>query len=212
MSDAVQGDGQATNGAGTVQQGAEGVGQGTGTPSPAPQPSADQGAGQQGQGQGNQDAGKQGEGEFNFDLKLPNGVELDEASASEFKSIVNDKALTPNQRAQKIVDLAVKREQGRVDAHLARVNEWAESVRTDKELGGEKLEETLSVAKKAVDLGPPELKEFLNASGLGNHPSVVRWAYNVGKALSEDRFVAGSGGNAPHGSMADRLYGSTSKA
>lgn len=168
--------------------------------------------GKQGEGDGGKgDEGKQG-GAVTFELKLPNGVELDQAAADEFKAIVGDKALTESQRAQKIVDLAVKREAGRIEAHQARINEWAESVKTDPELGGDKLPETLAVARKAVDLGPPELKEFLNASGLGNHPAVVRWAYTVGKALSEDRFVRGQAPQA-RGSAESLLYPtSTAKA
>ena len=54
------------------------------------------------------------------------------------------------------------------------------------------LGENLAIARKAIDLGPPELKELLNSSGLGNHPEVVKLAYKVGKAISEDRFVTGS--------------------
>lgn len=96
-----------------------------------------------------------------------------------------------------MVDLAVKREAGRLEAHKTMVGEWAETVKADKELGGDKLDQTLATAKKAIDLGPPELKEMLNVTGLGNHPAVVKWAYTIGKALSEDRFVTGKAGEKP---------------
>jgi hypothetical protein len=144
---------------------------------------------------------------IDVELKLPEGIELDQASLDNFKALVNDKALTPAQRAQKVVDLAVKREADRLEMHTQRVAAWADEVKADKDLGGDKLEETLSVARKAIDLGTPELKEFLNTSGLGNHPAVVRWAYAVGKALSEDHFVPGNGGNPPSSDHASRLYG-----
>jgi hypothetical protein len=143
-----------------------------------------------------------------IELQLPEGMSVDQGLLDEFKAVASDAKLTAAERAQKSLDLAVKHQQAMVDAHHARVNEWAESVKTDKELGGEKLPETLATARKAIDLGPPELKELLNSSGLGNHPAVVKWAYTVGKALSEDRFVRGQAPQA-QGSRESRLYPSS---
>lgn len=143
-----------------------------------------------------------------FDLKLPNGVELDEATQTEFKGILSDKELSASARAQKIVDLAIKREVGRVEAHEARVAGWVAEVKADKELGGDKLEATLATAKQALTLGPPELSDFLAASGLGNHPAMIRWAHAVGKALSEDTFKAGRP-PVPTSSRESRLYPTT---
>lgn len=180
-----------------------------GTPEGGATQQADGEGASQPQGQVDTTSATTTEPDVTFELKLPGGVELDQASADEFKAIVGDKALTASERAQKIVDLAVKRETARVEAHKARVAEWAESVRNDKELGGDKLDQTLAVARKAVDLGPPELKTFLEASGLGNHPAVVKWAYTIGKALSDDRFVAGRPAANAAGDRASRMYPTT---
>lgn len=205
--------GTASTEAGT-QQGADG-GNPAATGTPANAAPAD--SGQQTPGpQGEVKEGAQGEKtseELSFtDLEMPEGVTLDEARLGEFTTIAKELGL-PKDGAKKLVDLAVKHEAARIEAHQKVVGEWAESVKTDKELGGDKLSETLATAKKAIDLGPPELKELLNASGLGNHPAVVRWAYSIGKALSEDRFVTGRAGAVPTGNTdadrASRLYGST---
>jgi hypothetical protein len=134
--------------------------------------------------------------EIVYEFKTPEGVELDKTSVDEFTAIAKELKL-PKDAAQKVVDLAVKREAGRLEAHKTMVGEWAETVKADKELGGDKLDQTLATAKKAIDLGPPELKEMLNTTGLGNHPAVVKWAYTIGKALSEDRFVSGKAGEKP---------------
>ena len=77
-------------------------------------------------------------------------------------------------------------------------NEWTEQSRSDTEFGGDKLEENLGIAKKAIDqFGSDGLRELLDSStGLGNHPEVIRFMYKVGQALSEDRFVGGSQGQA----------------
>jgi hypothetical protein len=143
-----------------------------------------------------------------FEFKLPEGVELDQAGADEFKAIVSDAKLTKSEMAQKLADLVVNREQARLESHTRLVTEWADAVKADKEIGGDKLAENLAVASKAVALGGPELKELLNSSGLGNHPAVVRWALAIGKALSEDRLVPASQVAREKGDIADRLYGS----
>lgn len=187
---------------GTTQ--ATGTGEGTPTTTTTSQPAQ----GQTGEGAGTQATQTE---DIVFDLKMPDGIELDKAATEAFTAIIKDKALAPGERAQKIVDLAVQREQDRVAAHAARVAEWANEVRNDKVLGGDKLDQTLAVARKAVDLGPPELKTLLEVSGMGNHPAFVKWAYAVGQALSEDRFTPGRPGGQT-GDAAQRLYGSTAQA
>lgn len=143
--------------------------------------------------------------ELVYDFKTPEGVQLDQTSVDELKAIAKEHKL-PVDAAQKVLDIAIRREQANREHHIATVKGWAESVKADKELGGDKLDATLATAKKAIDLGPPELKELLNASGFGNHPAVVKWAYAVGKALSEDSFVAGNKGGDKPTSTASRLF------
>ena len=190
-----------------TQQTAEGVGtNGTGAEAPATPAPAD--------GAGAKEPGTEAKTDATapIELTLPEGMNVDQGLLDEFKAITNDAKLTQSERAQKSLDLAVKLQQSQIDAHHARVNEWAESVKTDKEIGGDKLPETLALARKAIDLGPPELKELLNSSGLGNHPAVVKWAHAIGKTLSEDRFVKGQPPQ-PVGDRASRLYPtSTTKA
>jgi hypothetical protein len=87
-----------------------------------------------------------------------------------------------------------------------------EASKQDKEFGGPALAENLSVAKKALDaFGTAELRTLLNESGLGNHPEIVRLFFRAGKAISEDRVVTGSTGQAKAGpksfsDLADVLY------
>ena len=133
--------------------------------------------------------------EVTYEFTMPEGMESDKASEAEFVAIAKELKL-PKEQAQKVVDLAVKREQARAQAFDQQVSGWEASVKADKELGGDKLPETLAVCKKAIDLGPPELKDLLNSTKMGSHPAVVKWAYSVGKALSEDRFVRGGQGPA----------------
>jgi hypothetical protein len=127
-----------------------------------------------------------------YDLKMPDGVELDQAAATEFTAIAKELKLD-QAAAQKLADIGAKMATRQAEAHAKLVETWTEQVKTDKEIGGDKLDENLGVARKAIDtFGSPELKALLNSTGLGNHPEVVKLAYKVGKAISEDRFVSGS--------------------
>lgn len=192
-----------TEGAGPGSTEGQTKGEGAGT-SAAGQPAAgDTNA----KGEGGE-GGKPAAGD-DFEFTAPEGIELDAKSIDAFKSILKDKTLDDKSRAQKLVDLAAQREADRVEAHRTLVSKWAEDVKTDKEIGGDKLAENLAIAKKALDLGPPELKGLLDQTGLGNHPAVVKWALAVGKKLSEDTFVPGGKEVAPQKSQADRLYPKT---
>lgn len=134
-----------------------------------------------------------------YDFKLPEGVNLDTAAADEFKAIAKEAGLKP-EHAQKVADVAVKMQQRQAEAHAAQVESWIESVKSDKEIGGDKLEANLVIAKKAIDqFGSPALVQLLNDSGLGNHPEVIKMALKVGKQISQDGFVPG----APKGAETD---------
>lgn len=134
-----------------------------------------------------------------YELQMPEGIELDKASAEEFTTIAKELKLD-QAAAQKLADIAAKQAQRQVEAHTKLVESWVESVKADKDIGGDKLEENLGIARKALDtFGTPELRDVLNASGLGNHPEVIKAFVKAGKAISEDKFVAG----APKGSDTD---------
>lgn len=129
--------------------------------------------------------------EPDYSFEMPEGVELDKSGVDEFTAIAKELKL-PADAAKKLVGLEVKRVQAQQQAHATLVESWAEQVKADKDLGGEKLQENLAVARKAIDaFGSPELKELLNSTGLGNHPEVVKAFLKAGKAISEDGFVRG---------------------
>ena len=127
-----------------------------------------------------------------YDFKMPEGVELDTAAADEFTAIAKELKLD-QATAQKVADVGAKMAQRQAEAHAKLVETWTEQVKTDKDIGGDKLDQSLAVARKAlVKFGTPELRDVLNSTGLGNHPAVIRAFYNAGKAISEDVLVTGA--------------------
>jgi hypothetical protein len=142
----------------------------------------------------------------NYEFAFDEGVSVADGVLESFKGVAKELNL-PNEAAQKVLNQMAPAIQAHQSAQLeAMRNEWATAATTDTEFGGEKLQENLSVAKKALDtFGTPELRKLLNESGLGNHPEIIRAFYRAGKATSEDGFVAG--GSAAQGNTdARRLY------
>lgn len=145
-----------------------------------------------------------------YEFQAAEGVELDNAALEQFEPIARELNLT-NEQAQKMVDLygtkimpMVQKQQA--EAWQKQTEGWAETVKADKEIGGDKLTANLSAAQRALDqFGTPELKEYLNATGLGNHPDLVKTFVKIGKAMSEDGMVDGS--NQGQRSAAEVLYG-----
>lgn len=130
-----------------------------------------------------------------YEFKSPEGQEFDTEVIGAFSEVAKELGLSQDD-AQKVVDkMAAKlaeRQQGTIESIH---NEWVESAKVDKEFGGDKLNENLATAKKALDqFGTPELRTLLNESGLGNNPEVIRFMYRAGKAISEDGYVGASQG------------------
>lgn len=190
--------GQENTGAGEqTQQNAEGV-------NPGDQQGADQGQGaSQDQGANKDDKGAAVPEKYEF--QMPEGVEVDSVAADEFSAIAKELKLSQAD-AQKVADVGAKMAQRQREQHMQTVQKWVEDVKADKDIGGDKLNENLAVARKAMDThGTPELKDILNATGLGNHPAFVKFFYNVGKTTSSDTIVRG-GNTAPTADPAKKLF------
>lgn len=144
-----------------------------------------------------------------YEFQAGEGVELDTEALKDFEPVARDLNLT-NEQAQKLVDAYPKIlagvQQRQAEAWQAQTEQWAADVKADKEIGGDKLITNLSAAQRALDqFGTPELKEYLEGTGLGNHPELVKAFIKIGKAMSEDGMVDGS--NQGQRSAAEVLYG-----
>jgi hypothetical protein len=141
-----------------------------------------------------------------YEFKAPEGQKFDDTVLGAYSEIAKELNL-PQDAAQKVLDKVAPVIQARQAEQIEAVRTaWAESAKTDKEFGGDKLPENLATAKKALDtFGSPELKKLLNESGLGNNPEVIRAFYRAGKAISEDKFVGGKGAP-PDANDARSLY------
>ena len=143
-----------------------------------------------------------------YEFKAPEGMSFDDAVIGAFSEVAKELNL-PQEAAQKVLDkmAPVMASRQAEQLQVAR-EEWANQSRADKEFGGAKLEENLSLVRKARDqFVSPELRVMLDETGLGNHPEVIRMLYRAGKAISEDKFVGGGNSTSSSGkSAAEILY------
>lgn len=130
-----------------------------------------------------------------YEFVAPEGKQFDAEIIGNFSEVAKELNLTQD-AAQKLVETMGPKIAERQLAQVQAVqNEWMQASQVDKEFGGDKLNENLAVAKKALDsFGTPELRSLLQQSGLGNNPEVIRFMYRAGKAISEDTFVGNSPG------------------
>lgn len=130
------------------------------------------------------------------DFTAPEGLTFNPETLGEFKELAKAKGLS-QEDAQKFADLGGKVVKMQHENYARQIEaaqtQWAEASRTDKEIGGDKFEENCALAKRALDtFGSPELAKMMEESGLGNHPDVLRAFVRIGRAISEDRLVAGT--------------------
>lgn len=117
-----------------------------------------------------------------YEFKAPEGVALDEGAIAVFTPIFKEAGLTQD-AAQKMVDTFATFQAERA---AKQATDWLEASKADKEIGGTKFAESSALAQVAfAKFATPELKEFVEASGLGNHPELLRMFVRIGKASGE---------------------------
>lgn len=145
-----------------------------------------------------------------YEFKAPEGAELDKDAVAQFEPIARELNLSQEQ-AQKLVDLYGSKVMPQLmkqqaDTWQKQVADWGTSAKDDAEIGGDKFDGNLTRAKQAMDkFATPQLREFLETTGMGNHPELIRVFVKVGAAMSEDSLVTSN--EKGQRSAADVLYG-----
>jgi len=130
------------------------------------------------------------------DFKSPEGVQIAPVVVDEVKAVAKELKLSQAE-AQMLVDrLAPQAAKAQAEAFHSGLEkakaDWTTASRNDKEFGGDNFEKNLGGANQVLKTyGSPELRQLLIASGLSQHPEVIRFMVNVRKDVSEDRFIPG---------------------
>lgn len=167
------------------------------------------------------------------EFKLPEGITLNDSSESlgtfnkilgEFESgekthesfqkfgqdLVNYHVTQLQNSVQKVADEVAKTYSTQWENQR---NGWKESFMKDPEIGGNKAEVTLNAAKDflATHGGTPEqqveFKKFLDETGVGNHPSLIRLLANASAARPDPGMLAAKQPVPQKKSKIEALYG-----
>ena len=124
-------------------------------------------------------------------FNLPDDFDMNNDTLEDYHTFAKENNLTQEQ-AQRGVDMVAQMKQAEMTQWVEQQKSWVDDAKKDAEYGGEKFDESISVAVKARDsFGTSEFNEMLDSSGLGNHPEMIRFLNRVGKAISEDSVVVG---------------------
>lgn len=151
----------------------------------------------------------------------PDGIKLDDKQVSALTGILDSGELSHQQRAQELMNLhfnEIKRVNDQALAHQQDVwktmqDRWKDDFRKDPQLGGNREETSLGLAKSVVEQfggSPEQVAEtlaMLSYTGAGNHVGLVRVLHAVGQLLSEGDFKPATPPSAsPKGDRASRWY------
>ena len=141
--------------------------------------------------------------EGQYTITLPDGMELDEEGAAKFNELGKELGITQEQ-VDKLVEWYVDRMQhnaGSVEESMKALAEaqsqtWREQ---GEVVAPEGSPERKSAARAIEQFGSDSLKKWLQESGTGNHPELIRFCVRVGNAVSEDTLETGEhgGGEGP---------------
>lgn len=134
---------------------------------------------------------------------LPEGIEEDAEVMDAFKEYAREAGLD-QAKAQSAVDLGMKLAQKTAENVMqSQIQAWAEQrenwvceIKADAEFGGGKFQETVIRANRALErFADADTIRYLQESGFGDNPGLIRLLARADKAMGEDKAIDGSGGN-----------------
>lgn len=146
-----------------------------------------------------------------YKLKLPEGVAADDPSIKAYTE-----AAAKNKLAPEVAQALYDDMRPQIEAQLRKPYEdykalqegWIGDVQKDPEIGGAKLPEVTARCARLMDMhGDPSLREALEVTGAGNHPSVVRFFNKMALAMKVDEGKPVTGNPAaPKLTAAQKMY------
>lgn len=149
------------------------------------------------------------------EIKLPEGMKIDESVSKDFTALVNEFGIGRDAVA-KLIDLQtgfMKSVSERDTTDWTKTqDEWKAKVSSDPDIGGTKTPEVMSrVAFLRDTYGKdiPDLKQVLDFTGAGNHPSFIKWIKNISMDLVEGKALPGGTPASGDRTVADKIFDKT---
>lgn len=139
-----------------------------------------------------------------FEITVPKDGEINAELLNNFKQVFHKSGLMPRQ-AQAIVDTYLQHEKKSYDAmvteHDAELKQELEGLQKE---WGQAYPKQIALAKMAVnDLGGKEFVDYLEETGLGSDPTVIRFMAKVGSIMGEDKLRGDAAGRMGVGTPAE---------
>lgn len=132
------------------------------------------------------------------DIKLPDGFKADEGLMKEFVDLLNKGEMSPKDRAAGLVALQAKSVQAASQQMLQAWNTMQETaaneIKTDAEIGGQKLDATFASMGTVLTAYPKadEFRKMLAETGAGNRVEAARFLMWVSSFVKEGGAVNGN--------------------
>ncbi len=153
-----------------------------------------------------------------YDIKLPDGALLDPSHVEKVSAYAKEHKLS-NEDAQRVLerDNAVLMDFFEAQKHggpewTKRVDEWEKLALADKEIGGtpENLKASAELGKRVISKYFPEsIIGWLNETGYGSHPDILKGFAKLGKMMTDDQLVQPGHVPAAQKSREEKFYGET---
>lgn len=146
------------------------------------------------------------------DLTLPKDALLGEEDLTAIKSLAKEQGLNSKQ-AQALIEKQNSQLSSYVnkwmEAHQAKVSGYESAVKSDKEIGGDNFNRSISLSKRVLErFGNESLKGEFDQTGFGSHPEVVRFLSRIGAAMGDDSIISPQAKSSPAPkSLAEKIYG-----
>ena len=151
---------------------------------------------------GEEGSGEQGEAQQEavipetYDIKTVDGYELMPDTMEAISPILKKYKITQD-GAQELANahMEIMKKQNEANAAFQKnmIADWVKQIKSDSEFGGVNFDKNMALARKGLKAvmpgdkeGDAALKELLDASGMGNHPAMIKAFARVGKLLKED--------------------------
>lgn len=157
-----------------------------------------------------------------YKLTLPDDSPLDTSALERVTALAKSLKVTSDESAQAIAQAlhaeVASYQQGLMEANAkggdlwkARVAEMEKQALSDPDIGGtaERLQQSVQYSRQVLDrFGDAGVRDFLEETGLGSSPALIKMLTRIYRAMGEDTFVVPS---AAHKSqpktLAERIYG-----
>lgn len=140
-----------------------------------------------------------------YEFEFPEGMKADTEAVESLSVVAKELGLTQEQ-AQAVAKVGIEMTLRQQQSHVKQVQAWTDEVKSDKDIGGAALNDSIATARAAAErFGTPELITVLDQTGLSNHPEVFRFFVKLGRATKDDNHVGGGQGQTSK-SMAEIMY------